>query len=113
MGLIRPQESAGGIANAAGSKNAMSPSLRDGYCPKHNRTYHGVRCPQCAEDDEKARLERALEPLKRAWEKKEAGEQLQLILANLKEATELHLEEFPMNATGQPLVTTFQVSVDA
>jgi predicted RNase H-like HicB family nuclease len=34
-------------------------------------------------------------------------------LANLKEATELYLEEFPLMAAGQPLVTTFQVGVDA
>jgi predicted RNase H-like HicB family nuclease len=41
------------------------------------------------------------------------GETVEQALANLKEATELYLEEFPLNATGQPLVTTFQVSVDA
>ncbi|MEE8483433.1 MAG: type II toxin-antitoxin system HicB family antitoxin [Nitrospinota bacterium] len=30
-------------------------------------------------------------------------------LANLKEATELYLEEFPMPETGQPILTTFEV----
>jgi predicted RNase H-like HicB family nuclease len=34
-------------------------------------------------------------------------------VANLREATELYLEEFPLRVSGQPLVTTFQVSVDA
>ena len=30
-------------------------------------------------------------------------------LENLREATELYLEEFPLATTGQPLVMTFQV----
>ena len=29
-------------------------------------------------------------------------------IANLKEATELYLEEFPLPETGRPLVTTFE-----
>ena len=33
--------------------------------------------------------------------------------ANLREATELYLEEFPLKTSGQPLVTTFQVAVNA
>jgi hypothetical protein len=31
----------------------------------------------------------------------------------LREATELYLEEFPLKTSGQPLVTTFQVAVNA
>jgi predicted RNase H-like HicB family nuclease len=41
------------------------------------------------------------------------GETVEQALANLKEATELYLDEFPLMAAGQPLVTTFQVGVDA
>lgn len=41
------------------------------------------------------------------------GESVEEALANLREATELYLEEFPLNTSGQPLVTTFQVSVNA
>ena len=38
------------------------------------------------------------------------GETLAEALANLRDATELYLEEFPMTSAGQPLVTTFEVS---
>jgi predicted RNase H-like HicB family nuclease len=38
------------------------------------------------------------------------GETVEEALANLREATELYLEEFPLSVTGQPLVTTFQVA---
>ena len=38
------------------------------------------------------------------------GETLDEALANLKEATELYLEEFPLNATTQSLLTTFEVT---
>ena len=41
------------------------------------------------------------------------GETVEEAVANLREATELYLEEFPLKSTGQPLVTTFQVSVNA
>ena len=41
------------------------------------------------------------------------GESVEEALANLKEATELFLEEFPLTTAGQPLVTTFQVAVNA
>lgn len=41
------------------------------------------------------------------------GETVEEALANLQEATELYLEEFPLEATGQPLVTTFQVGAHA
>lgn len=37
------------------------------------------------------------------------GESVEEALSNLREATELYLEEFPLATTGQPLVTTFQV----
>ncbi|HET6912932.1 MAG TPA: type II toxin-antitoxin system HicB family antitoxin [Rhodanobacteraceae bacterium] len=38
------------------------------------------------------------------------GESVEEALANLREATELYLEEFPLQTNGQPLVTTFQVA---
>ncbi len=34
-------------------------------------------------------------------------------LANLKEATELYLEEFPSARGGEPVLTTFEVAVRA
>ena len=37
------------------------------------------------------------------------GETVEEALANLTEATELYLEEFPMNVTTRSLLTTFQV----
>ncbi len=41
------------------------------------------------------------------------GETLDEALANLKEATELYLEEFPMKAPGRVFLTTFDVAVNA
>lgn len=41
------------------------------------------------------------------------GETLEEALANLREATELYLEEFPLTVAGQPLITTFDVAVHA
>ena len=42
------------------------------------------------------------------------GESIEDAVANLREATELYLEEFPLGPVGQPpLVTTFQVTVHA
>lgn len=41
------------------------------------------------------------------------GESVEEALANLREATELYLEEFPIIQSGQPLVTTFQVTEHA
>jgi len=41
------------------------------------------------------------------------GETVEEALANLREATEIYLEEFPLNISGQPLVTTFQVAEHA
>ena len=38
------------------------------------------------------------------------GESVEEAVANLQEATELYLEEFPLKTSGQPLVTTFQVA---
>lgn len=32
-------------------------------------------------------------------------------MSNLKEATELYLEEFPLPSTGKPLLTTFEIAV--
>lgn len=37
------------------------------------------------------------------------GETLEEALANLREAVELYLEEFPMKLSGAPLVTTLTV----
>ena len=37
------------------------------------------------------------------------GETIDAALANLREATALYLEEFPLNVVGAPLVTTFSV----
>lgn len=41
------------------------------------------------------------------------SETVEEAIANLREATELYLEEFPLKSSGQPLVTTFQVGVNA
>ena len=38
------------------------------------------------------------------------GETVPEAVAALREATELYLEEFPLQAAGQPLVTTFEVA---
>lgn len=38
------------------------------------------------------------------------GETVEEAIANLREATELNLEEFPLEVSGQPLLTTFQVA---
>lgn len=38
------------------------------------------------------------------------GESIDEAVANLKEATELYLEEFPMQSTGTSLLTTFDVA---
>ena len=40
------------------------------------------------------------------------GESVEEALINLRDATELYLEEFPLKTAGQPLVTTFQVAVN-
>ncbi len=41
------------------------------------------------------------------------GETVDEAIANLREAVELYLEEFPMKLMGAPLVTTFAVQEDA
>ncbi|MFN3398275.1 MAG: type II toxin-antitoxin system HicB family antitoxin [Sulfurimicrobium sp.] len=41
------------------------------------------------------------------------GETVEEALCNLREATELYLEEFPFSFSGRPLLTTFQVQVHA
>jgi predicted RNase H-like HicB family nuclease len=38
------------------------------------------------------------------------GESVEEAIDNLREATQLYLEEFPINTGGQPLVTTFEVA---
>ena len=37
------------------------------------------------------------------------GETIEEAIANLREATELFLEEFPQRVSGSPVVTTFEV----
>ena len=37
------------------------------------------------------------------------GETVEEALHNLREATELYLEEFPLTSIGRPLLTSFQV----
>ena len=41
------------------------------------------------------------------------GESVPEAISNLREDTELYLEEFPLKQTGQALLTTFQVPVHA
>ena len=41
------------------------------------------------------------------------GDSIEEALANLQEATELYLEEFPASSFGKPLLTTFEVSAHA
>jgi predicted RNase H-like HicB family nuclease len=41
------------------------------------------------------------------------GETVEEALANLREATELFVEEFPLVVAGQPLVTTFEIAIHA
>ncbi|MGO9269874.1 MAG: type II toxin-antitoxin system HicB family antitoxin [Terriglobia bacterium] len=38
------------------------------------------------------------------------GDTIENALANLKEATELYLEEFPLPDVGRPLLTTFEAT---
>jgi len=41
------------------------------------------------------------------------GESVPEAISNLREATELYLEEFPLEQRGQALLTTFEVGVRA
>jgi predicted RNase H-like HicB family nuclease len=41
------------------------------------------------------------------------GETPEEALSNLREATELYLEEFPLLSVGTPVITTFEVSRSA
>ena len=41
------------------------------------------------------------------------GESVPEAISNLREATELYLEEFPLVQTGQALLTTFEVAAHA
>jgi len=41
------------------------------------------------------------------------GKTVEEAVANLKEATELYLEEFPMSETNHPFLTTFDVATYA
>ena len=38
------------------------------------------------------------------------GSTIEEAVANLKEATELYLEEFPLKKTSRPILTTFEVA---
>jgi len=41
------------------------------------------------------------------------GETLEEAVANLQEATELYLAEFPLKESPRPIITTFEVAVNA
>jgi predicted RNase H-like HicB family nuclease len=41
------------------------------------------------------------------------GYTIEEAVANLKEATELYLEEFPLPQIGRPLLTTFEVTIES
>lgn len=41
------------------------------------------------------------------------GESIEEAIANLQEATELYLEEFPLTVIGRSLLTTFQIASHA
>ena len=41
------------------------------------------------------------------------GETIEEAIANLREATELYLEEFPLPDAGQPIITTIQITQHA
>lgn len=41
------------------------------------------------------------------------GDSIEAALANLREATELYLEEFPAKSFGRPILTTFEVTARA
>lgn len=41
------------------------------------------------------------------------GETVEEAIANLREATALYLEEFPLPDVGQPLITTFEIAEHA
>jgi predicted RNase H-like HicB family nuclease len=41
------------------------------------------------------------------------GETIEQAVANLQEATELYLEEFPLIDSQRPILTTFEVAVNA
>ena len=41
------------------------------------------------------------------------GSTIEEAIANLKEATELYLEEFPTESTSRPILTTFEVAIHA
>lgn len=41
------------------------------------------------------------------------GPTIEEAVGNLREATELYLEEFPLEQGGRPLITTFEVAVHA
>ena len=41
------------------------------------------------------------------------GETVEEAVANLREATELYLEEFPLVETEKPILTVFEVATDA
>jgi len=41
------------------------------------------------------------------------GKTIEEAIANLQEATELYLEEFPQESTQKPIITTFEVPIHA
>lgn len=56
------------------------------YCPKHNRTFHGPRCPQCIDDDKNSQYGKITESARKAQQKEEAQQQLRLIFTKLEKA---------------------------
>jgi len=40
------------------------------------------------------------------------GYSIEEAIANLKEATELYIEEFPLEKVSNPLMTTFEISIN-
>jgi hypothetical protein len=73
---------------------------RHGQSPSHTypRRSHDADVPSIWDDT----------PFRAAWKAVQDE-----ALANLKEATELYLEEFPQHDSPRPLVTTFEVAVAA
>ena len=55
-----------------------------------------------------SKAEDGVERLKVLWCLVSQGATIESALANLKEATELYLEEFPLPDVGRPLLTTFE-----
>jgi len=60
--------------------------IRDNYCRRHGRVFHGYRCPQCIEDDKKARFDELMRPLRESERTEEDLVLLQALMAQMKSA---------------------------